>query len=460
MLRLLGLGPGLIWDMIPCGVFAVDADGRILFWNRAAEEITGYSADEMLGRSCTRLRLEGRCGQGCSDGVPGCHVFQEREVHQEECTLQQKDGKPVAVIRSARVISDDTGKPIAAVESFADVSRIHNAEARLESLQQEVRERFAFGRIVGTSPPMRRVYQLIRQVAEMDTTVVIAGESGTGKELVARAIHYNSPRRTAPFVAVNCSAIPDTLVESELFGHVKGAFTGATGDKIGRFEAAQGGTLFLDEVADISPFIQLKLLRVLEQRTYERVGESLPRTADVRVIAASNTDLRDAVDTGGFREDLFYRLRVFPVFLPPLRDRKEDIPLLVDHFRETLSNESGKAIGEITPRAMQLLMDHCWPGNVRELRNAIEHAFVTCNKTSIDVYDLPLEVRQTESRCRICNRLLSEADAPGHRDERAELVVLLQANNWNTAAVGRHLGVSRTAIYKRMKKWGIERPAK
>jgi transcriptional regulator with GAF, ATPase, and Fis domain len=307
------------------------------------------------------------------------------------------------------------------------------------------------------------VFAAINAAAASDATILIMGDSGTGKELVAGAIHQRSTRTTYPLIAVNCSALTESLLESELFGHVKGAFTGATQNRTGRFEEADGGTVFLDEIGEISPYIQVKLLRVLQEREIERVGDSKTRKVNIRIMAATNRDLYRHVQEGHFRDDLYYRLKVFPIVLPPLNIRKDDIPLLTRHFIDRQNHKTGKNITGISQYAMRVFMDHSWPGNVRELENAIEHAFVLCNRDQIEISDLPLEIRQPGDECRpgaIAGAVARKVRI-GRDLSKEELMELLEANNWNKAEVARRLGVSRTAVWKYMKKWEIplQKPA-
>ena len=322
--------------------------------------------------------------------------------------------------------------------------------------------------IIGNSREIQEVHELIMLAASSYSTVLITGDTGTGKELVAKAIHANSDIKDGPFIAVNCSALPESLLESELFGHTRGAFTGAIKDKIGRFELADGGTLFLDEIGEISPLIQVKLLRFLQEREFERVGDSVTHKSNVRIIAATNRNLRKLVMTGEFREDFFYRLKVFPIHLPPLRERKPDIAPLVNHFIIKFNALTKKNITGLTRDANIILMDYCWPGNIRELENAIEHAFVTCQSETIDIFDLPIEIRQAEIRLDICKTAMdnigSHTTAPNtpisqvHRanlSEKDELVELLDRYRGNKSEVARQLGVDRTTIWRKMKRFGL-----
>jgi transcriptional regulator with GAF, ATPase, and Fis domain len=319
-------------------------------------------------------------------------------------------------------------------------------------------------RLIGRSQVMRELRERIRLAAESNATVLILGETGTGKELVAEAIHFESVRKDKPLIKVNCSALPETLLESELFGHVKGAFTGAIKDKPGRFELAQGGTLLLDEIGDLSPLIQLKLLRVLQHHEFERVGESRARRVDVRIIVATHRDLRQLVAERRFREDLFYRLNVFPIHVPPLRERTTDIPLLVEHFLERFNGETGKSIVQLSDDVRHILMDFCWPGNVRQLENAIEHAFVTCQGPEIGLFDLPVEIRKTELRRQICDERKDEVSSTGVSCEerrrskeptREELLAWLEKSRYNKAEVARRAGVDRTTVWRWMKRFAV-----
>jgi PAS domain S-box-containing protein len=424
------------------------------------EQMTGYSAEEALGQPCSLLECP-KCPNEEVFCQENCPLFQAGEVEHVETCIRRRDGAQVSVLKSARLLYDDTGEIVGTVENLTDVTSVRRLENEVSHLRQVVQARFEFHNIVGKSPGMQELFQRIELAAASMATVLVQGETGTGKELVAKAIHYHSDQRSGPMVSVNCSALSESLLESELFGHVKGAFTGAIQDYVGRFERADGGTIFLDEVSEIPASVQVKLLRVLQEREFERVGESQPRKVDVRVIAATNRDLRHHVDEGHFRQDLFYRLKVFPVELPPLRERKEDIPLLVERFIAQFNQSTGKEIGTLSSEAMRIVMDYCWMGNVRELENAIEHAFVTCPGGEIGPFDLPVEVRRVDLRRAICDvgdtlsSPASEMVPPNAGNTRDELTALLEACNWNKAEAGRRLGITRTSVWRRMKRLEI-----
>ena len=343
------------------------------------------------------------------------------------------------------------------VETVTDLTELKRALQRAEDIAHRLGEIYRMGNIIGKSDAMQQVFESIKVAAASDATILITGESGTGKELVASAIHYSSLRKEGPLVTVNCSALPETLLESELFGHVKGAYTGAVRDRVGRFEEALGGTLFLDEIGELSPFIQVKLLRVLQEREIERVGDSKKRKIDIRIITATKQNLPVLLRSGQFREDLYYRLKVFPIHLPPLRERKEDIPLLANHFIDANNKKTGKRITDVSKVAMRRLMDYVWPGNVRELENAVEHAFVLCNNDQIELLDLPIEIRQDDTVT--VSSFTVQPDQPRFRSRKKlskeALLGLLEECDWNKAEVGRRVGLSRTAIWKYMKKYDI-----
>ena len=439
------------------GVFTLDSDGRISSWNPSMERITGYSADEALGNTCSILQCSRCFDKQCPTSLKECGIFKHGKAEDNECLVEHKDGHDVPVIKNARAVRDESGQIIGVVETLTDLTELKTARRKAEEAARRLGEKHRFGNIIGKSHAMQEVFTSITAAADSHATILIQGGSGTGKELVAGAIHFNSPRSEKPFVTVNCSALSESLLESELFGHVRGAFTGALRDRMGRFEEASGGTLFLDEIGEISPYIQVKLLRVLQEREIERVGESRRRKIDIRIIAATHQDLYGRVREGHFREDLYYRLKVFPIHIPPLREHKEDVPLLIDHFIDDQNRKTGKDLTGVSESAMRIIMDYHWPGNVRELENAVEHAFVLCNTAQIDVFDLPVEIRQMDYASH--DRYPSNRSALAHglrkKLSREQLLELLDACDWNKAEVARQVGLSRTAIWKYMKKWDI-----
>jgi PAS domain S-box-containing protein len=371
-----------ILESISDGVFTVDGDWRVTSFNRAAEEITGISREDAIGKPCSEVFRSSMCEAECAlrrtlkTGKP---------VIGRSCFIIDADGNRIPISVSTAVLRNAEGHIVGGAETFRDLSE-------LESLRSELEGKSRIGDLVSHSPLMQKVLEVLPAIAASPSTVLVLGETGTGKELVARTIHSFSPRREKPFVAVNCGALPDTLLESELFGYKAGAFTGAVKDKPGRFTLARGGTLFLDEIGEVSPALQVKLLRVLQERSYEPLGSTRSETADVRIIVATNRDLAGRMQEGHFREDLYYRVNVVRVELPPLRRRKEDIPLLAAQFIERFNRLQGKAISGISAETLSLLMAHAWPGNVRELENAIERAFIMCPKGLIGIEHLPEEL--------------------------------------------------------------------
>jgi two-component system, NtrC family, response regulator HydG len=449
-----------ILETMADGVFVIDQRHRILRWNKAMERISGYREAEMRGKLCSVLRPECKAR---TDHVLDCGLFSEGRIEKVEIQIAHRNGDAVPVIANARVMKSEKGSPKGAVVTMTDVSSLRRLEEQVLRLRREVRERFEFHNLVGKSRAMQEVFELARLAAVSHVTVLITGETGTGKELVAKAIHYHSYRRDGPMITMNVSALAQGLLESELFGHARGAFTGAVRSHAGRFERANGGTIFLDEIGDLPLSVQVKLLRVLQERTFEWVGESVTRSADVRVVAATNKDLRELVRKGDFRDDLYYRLKVFPIHIPPLRERKEDIEVLVKRFVEEFNKETGKNLAGFAPDAMRNMMDYCWPGNVRELRNAVEHAFVTCPRGYIGPLDLPVEIRHTELKQQICEEPAEASIGPWQTLEpeqeparsagmsREGLLRLLDKCSWNKAEVARRLGIARTSVWRKMK---------
>ncbi len=449
-----------ILDSLSEAVITVGRDHRIASFNRAAERLVGVSAADALGKDCREILSanfgpeQHNCPMGdvSEGGKPRSGV---------DGTLRRADGRIVPVGASWEFFTDESGEVRGFVISFRSFEEI-------ERIAEERRSKFPVRDIIGKTPRIRRIFDLVDVVKDTDSTVLITGESGTGKGLFARAIHDLSPRREAPFVKVNCAALTETLLESELFGHVKGAFTGAIADKVGRFEAADGGTIFLDEIGDISPAVQVKLLRVLQEREFERVGSSKTQSADVRVIAATNRDLKGAMKEGRFREDLFYRLNVIPIVVPPLRERREDIPLLADHILKRLRARGLDRVRAISAEAMRRLMDYSWPGNVRELENVLERGAVCSRGAVLGADDLPEEVREggrsrpgepaaAPPRAAPPAPPLSDAGQGADRvaAQKASIVRALEEHRWNRGEAAASLGIDRSTLWRKMKKLGL-----
>ncbi len=464
----------LLLESMAEGVFTVSKTGMITSWNPAMERISGFTAKEAINADCALLKFNRCFGKTCPDGIKECGIYTEGRIDGRECFLKHKNGYDVPVLKSARILRDKSGVAKGVVETVTNMTELHKARREAEEANLRMGEMHRLDKIIGKSSLMREVFFAIRACASSDVNVLIQGESGTGKELVAGAVHFNSPRAEMPFVTVNCSALSESVLESELFGHAKGAFTSAISHRAGRFEDAEGGTLFLDEIGDISPAIQVKLLRVLQEREVERVGESKKRKVNIRIIAATNRDLYGLVKKGIFREDLYYRLKVFPINLPPLKIRKKDIPILISHFINMQNNKTGKQIKGITQPAMRILLDYHWPGNVRELENAVEHAFVLCSGAHIDIFDLPVEIRRLEyhpagsisadSVPAGSGPAFSFPDPtqnnPPMKMKRKKispeyLLQVLEESDWNKAEAARRTGYSRASVWKYMKKWKI-----
>lgn len=438
-------------DTIQDGIMIVDKGGTIVSVNRALLRMTGYERGELIGHPCSVLNCDTCEIARSRPGDHWCVLFKTGRMDMRRCTFMRKDRSHVHVLKNASLLRDRQGEVMGAVETMTDVSELVEKDTQIEAFRRELRMSDAFHGIIGTSPAMQRVFDLIANAARSDAPVIVLGESGTGKELVARAIHETSGDGNRPFVKVNCAALNSALLESELFGHVKGAFTGAYRDREGRFEAARGGHIFLDEIGDLPLSTQVKLLRVLEEKVVERVGDHRPLPVDVRIISATNRDLDALVREGKFREDLYYRINVIPIHVPPLRDRTGDIPLLADVFfrRIQLKNGNGQIRG-ISREAMDLLMDYSWPGNVRELKSAFEFAFVSCQEAQIRPDHFPPGVaHQTPPPTH-------DPEVSGVDDrKRRELIDALRTTGGNRSEAARLLGVSRVTVWNRMKKYGV-----
>ena len=441
-----------IVDTLQDGLMVIDPEGNILAMNPAAERLTGYSADELVGKNCKTLNCTGCELYGRGPGKEWCSLYEKGIVTAKKCLISRKDRRALHVVKNATVLKDPEGQPIGSVETFTDISEIVRQQQEIMTLRKSCRLEDEHHGLLGESPPMLRLFELIENVAQTDAPVLIHGQSGTGKELVARAIHEDSPRKDKPFIKVNCAALNENLLESELFGHEKGSYTGADRTRIGRFEAAHEGTIFLDEIGDIPLGIQVKLLRVLEEKEIERVGDHRPIPVDVRIISATNKDLENLIAQELFREDLFFRINVFPLKCPALSERIDDIHLIVQNFIEQNAAKSSKAIVGLTPEAMEALTNYSWPGNVRELRNAIEYSFVLCSGHWIGVEHLPPKISAVGKRAPTRPHQSSES----WEAERDVLVDTLRQVGGNQSEAARILGVSRVTIWKRIKKYGID----
>lgn len=434
----------IILESISDGVFTVDHDWRITSFNRAAEEITGISREEAIGKPCPEVFRASMCEVDCAlrhtleTGTP---------VINRSAFIIDAEGRRIPVSVSTALLRDEDGNLIGGAETFRDLSLV-------EELRRELKGRFQVGDLVSRSPSMRRIFDVLPQVAASDSTVLIQGETGTGKELLARALHSLSPRHDKPFIAVNCGALPDTLLESELFGYKAGAFTGAERDKPGRFSLADGGTLFLDEIGEISPALQVRLLRVLQEKSFEPLGGTRSVRVDVRVIVATNRDLAAQVKKEAFRQDLFYRINVVRLDMPPLRKRKEDIPLLVDHFVARGNRAQGKSLPGVSPEVLSFLMAHDYPGNIRELENIIEHAFVLCAEGRIEPRHLPEDfVARVPTRTKRGGMSDTVRAMETHTIREA-----LRRNGYNRLATARELGIHKSTLFRKMKALGIPLP--
>jgi PAS domain S-box-containing protein len=433
----------VILNSIADGVFTTDNEGKITFINKAGEEITGFSSREAVGRYCFDVFRADICQTRCALKET---LKTKKEIINLPATILKKGGQKVPISISTAVLKNEKGQIIGGVETFRDLSTI-------EELKKELSQKYTLGDIISKNHLIHDIFNILPNVAESDSSVLIQGASGTGKELFAKAIHHLSRRKDKPFIKVNCGALPDTLLESELFGYVKGAFTDAKKDKPGRFAIANGGTIFLDEVGDMSPALQVKLLRVLQEKEYEPLGSNSPRKTDVRIIAATNKDLSRLVNEGKFRDDLFYRLNVVKIELPPLSQRREDIPLLIDAFIQKFNAKMGKQITGLSDQAFRLLLKYDFPGNVRELENIIEHAFVLCDGNKIDVDCLPKEVIMKEEKKDSTTPL---EEPPPFKKAEAELVKkILEKNKGNRIKTAHELGISRATLWRKIKRYGL-----
>jgi two-component system response regulator HydG len=434
-----------IFETMRDGLMVVDNEGYIRLFNRAAEEITGYQKEEVIGKKCDIF------------GCDSCMIFNESgtqkdpqlvksgTIYNKECRIRSGDGRFVRLLKNAVALRDSSGNVIGTIESMTDITSFYKKEMELQDIRSELRQEYWFMGLLGKSVPMQKLYEHIRNASNSEAPVLICGESGAGKNLVAHALHKLSRRKDGPFIQMNCASLNEQLLESELFGHKKGSFTGAVSDRVGRFEASNNGTMFLDEIGDMPLTMQVKLLRVLEEKVVELVGDHKPIPVDIRLLSATNKDLNNLMNTGKFREDLLYRINSIVIKVPPLRERREDIPLIAFHYLKKISFVNNKDIRSISPSAMEILINFPWPGNVRRLINALEHSAVTCKSDTIEVSDLPDYLVHEKVQ------EVSESDL-----DRERIFSILSRCNGNKTLAAKQLGISRVTLWKKLKALGIE----
>lgn len=434
----------IILESISDGVFTVDHNWYIMSFNRAAEEITGIPRAEAIGRHCWEVFRSNMCEGDCALKRT---MKEGKSLVSTSTYIINSEKKRIPITASTSLLKNENGEVLGGVEIFRDHSLV-------EKLRKELDFRFKIGDIVSRSASMQKIFNIFPLVAESDSTVLIEGETGTGKELLARAIHNSSPRKNKPFVAINCGALPDTLLESELFGYKSGAFTNAVKDKPGYFAIAEGSTILLDEIGDTSSAFQVRLLRVLEKQEFQPLGAIKKTKTDIRIIVATNKNLSDMIEKGNFRQDLFYRINVVSLKLPPLRHRMEDITLLIEHFITKMNMVRGKAVTGIDHETLGILMRHNYPGNIRELENIIEHAFVLCSNGDIQAQHLPghLSLQSFPSNGR---------DTLNDTIQTAEAIAIMDAlkrNNYNRNAAAQELGMHKSTLFRKINKLGITLP--
>ena len=435
----------IILESISDGVFTVDHNWRIMSFNRAAEEITGTSREEAVGRFCWEVFRSNMCEGDCALK----RTMKEGKSFLSSSTYiinNRQQRVPISV--STSPLKNVKGEVLGGVETFRDHSLV-------EELRRELTGNFQVGDMVSRSTGMKKIFSILPQVAESDSTVLIEGETGTGKELMASALHNLSWRRDSPFIAINCGALPDTLLESELFGYKAGAFTNADKDKPGLFQAAGKGTLFLDEIGDTSSAFQVRLLRVLEEKEFQPLGSIEKIKTDIRVIAATNRDLGEMVKMSEFRRDLFYRINIIQLLLPPLRARMEDVPLLIERFIKKMNNIRGRSVADVSKEAMSILLAHDYPGNIRELENIIEHAFVLCHEGEIETSHLPPSLLQLPKNGAAEYGSIEDSV---RLSEEESIINALKRNNFNRLAAAKDLGIHKSTLFRKIKKYGIPLP--
>ena len=426
-----------IFETVKDAIVLINSDMVVVEANQAIGHICGLDNKTIIGRELSECLTQ--CSKNCcfliQKELKNGGIMEETEI---KCSHVLRPQQKVIITSSPILNREDASKGLVIV--FRDITRLSN-------LEQELGARHQFQNIIGKNSKLQDVYNLLDDLADLETTVLVTGESGTGKSIIAKALHYSGSRASKPMVTVNCSALPEELLESELFGHVRGAFTGAVKDAPGRFQVAKGGTVLLDEIGDISPRIQLKLLRVLQEREFERVGESIPIKMSARLIACTNKNLKEKVRHGVFREDLYYRLKVMELVIPPLRERSEDIPLLVDHFCNIFNKSFQKNIRGVSDDVMRVFMKYNWPGNVRELEHSIEHAFVLCRDSVISLNHIPTEIME--------NSVFDESKRESYPEEEREIMKILDKTYWNKAKAARLLGIDRSTLYRKIQKYQL-----
>lgn len=433
------------------GIMIVDTAGYIVSANEAMEKMTGYRREELIGQRCSILNcslFNLARGQG---GQHWCVLFRTGSLDFRRCTIMRKDGSFVQVLKNASRLHDSNGNVIGGVEILTDITEIVQKDRAIEEFRRQLQPDISFQGMIGVSQPMLQAFKIMENAARSDAPVLLLGESGTGKELAAKAIHRLGSRNKGPMVCVNCAALTESLLESELFGHVKGAYTGAYKDRPGRFEMAHDGDIFLDEIGDLSLSTQVKLLRVLEEKTIERVGDNKAIPVNVRIISATNRNLLNLIEKGSFRRDFYFRINVIPINLPPLRERVGDIPLLANHFFQRQKLKTGKNIEEIERSTMEILKEYSWPGNVRELKSVFQYIFATCNDSVVQPIHLPPDLvkpKTSSIRPAASNRSRQEL-------RKQQLIDALAQARGNKSKAAEILGISRVTVWNRMKRYGL-----
>ncbi len=440
-----------VFETMRDGLMVVDNEGYVQLFNRAAEEITGYKKEDVIGKKCNLFDCDTCVVLDESGSQRDSQLVEFGAVYNKECTIRSGDGRSVRLLKNAVVVRDNNGDIIGTVESMTDITSFYKKEMELQDIKQELRQEYWFMGLLGKSPQMQRLYEHIRNASQSEAPVLISGESGSGKNLVASALHKLSRRKDGPFIQMNCASLNEQLLESELFGHKKGAFTGAVNDRVGRFEASNKGTIFLDEIGDMPMTMQVKLLRVLEEKVVERVGDHEPIPVDIRLVSASNKDLNYLMHSGKLREDLLYRINSIVIKAPPLRERREDIPLIAFHYLKKISAVNNKEIRSISPPAMEMFINFPWPGNVRRLINALEHSAVTCKGETIEVSDLPEYL--VNEKIPAHSKFRPE---DGGSSDRERISAALSQCKGNKTLAAKQLGISRVTLWKKIKAMGIE----